>query len=125
MKVFGSVLGVVIAEKHSKAAVQDSAIWVSNHCSPIDWIVLQVISDKRKVVCFPEGETTSGSAGLLKFQARTLEKHRQTNPTLSVQPLALKVTRPFPALAISVLDAPIWADIFFFLFSPCTTFNVR
>ena len=126
MKVCGSVLGVFVVEKHSsKVVAQDSAVWVSNHCSPFDWIILQVIADKKKNVCFPEGDTTSGKVGLLKFQARALDHHKRNNAQLPVQPLALKVSRPFPAFAVSVLDTPVWADVFYLLFSPCTTFTIR
>lgn len=120
------MLGVVINENHlSKLIEEETSIWVSNHCSPFDWIVLQGVAKTPKSVIFPEGDTTSGKTGLLKFQKQVLEQLKQNNPNLSVQPLALKVTRPFPSFSVTGLDSSVWADIFFLLFSPCTTFNIR
>lgn len=126
LRICGSVLGVVINENHlSKLIEEETSIWVSNHCSPFDWIVLQGVAKTPKSVIFPEGDTTSGKTGLLKFQKQVLEQLKQNNPNLSVQPLALKVTRPFPSFSVTGLDSSVWADIFFLLFSPCTTFNIR
>ena len=126
MKICGLVLGIFINEKYSgKVALQENAVWVSNHCSPFDSVVLQIITDKKRVISFPEGETTTAKSGLLKFQLRDFEKHKQSNPSLPVQPLSLRISRPFPSFAITVLDTPIWTDVFFLLFSPCTIFNIR
>lgn len=126
LKICGSVLGVLVVEKQcSKVVAQDSAVLVSNHCSPFDWIILQVVTDKKKAICFPEGDTTNGKVGLLKFQARALEQHKLNNPQLPAQPTALQISRSFPSFAVSVLDTSIWADAIFLLFSPCTTFTVR
>ena len=127
LKIFGAVLGVFVCEKQSSKAnrVNESALWVSNHVSPFDWLILQVVADQKRLVSFPEGETTTGRRGLLKFQHRTIEEHRRTNPGSPIQPLTIKISRPFPAFSVSTLDAPVWTDIFFLLFSPCTTFNVK
>lgn len=126
LRISGMVLGVFINEKHSsKAAAQDNSVWVSNHCSPFDSVVLQVIAESKRTITFPEGETTSAKSGLLKFQTQEFEQHKRLNPNLPVQPLSLKITRPFPPLAVTVLDAPIWIDALFLLFSPCTIFNIR
>jgi len=126
LRICGSVLGVVIKEKSlTKSIKPETSVWVSNHCSPFDWIVLQGVAKTPKLVVFPEGETTSGKSGLLKFQQRVFEQLKQNNPNLSVQPIALKVSRPFPSFSVSALDSSVWADVFFLLFSPCTTFNIR
>jgi len=126
LRICGSVLGVVINENRlSKLIEEEASTWVSNHCSPFDWIVLQGVAKTPKSVIFPEGDTTSGKKGLLKFQLRVLEQLKQNNPNLTVQPLALKVSRPFPSFSVTALDSSVWADIFFLLFSPCTTFNIR
>ena len=120
------VLGVFINEKStSKASFQENAVWVANHCSPFDSIVLQVIADDKRSISLPEGETTTAKSGILKFQLVDFEKHKQSNPNLPVQPLSLRVSRPFPPLAITVLDTPMWTDAFFLLFSPCTIFNIK
>ncbi len=120
------VLGVFISEKYaSKAALQENAVWVANHCSPFDSLVLQMITDKKRIITFPEGETTTAKSGLLKFQLRDFEQHKRSNPNLPVQLLSLKISRPFPSFAVTVLDTPIWTDAFFLLFSPCTIFNIR
>ena len=109
----------------NKAAVQENAVWVANHCSPFDSIVLQVIADKTGAITFPEEETTTAKSGLLKFQLGSFEKHKRNNPSLPVQPLSLRISRPFPSFAITVLDSQSWTDVFFLLFSPCTIFNIK
>lgn len=126
LRMCGMVLGVFINEKYSnKASTQENAIWVANHCSPFDSVILQVIANNKRIITFPEGETTTAKSGLLKFQLRDLEQHKRSNPNLPIQPLSLKISRPFPSFAITVLDTPIWTDVFFLLFSPCTIFNIK
>jgi len=126
LRICGSVLGVVINENRpSKSIEQETSVWVSNHCSPFDWIVLQGVAKTPKSVIFPEGDTTSGKTGLLKFQLRVLEQLKQNSPSLAIQPIALKVSRPFPFFSVTNLDSSVWSDIFFLLFSPCTIFNIR
>ena len=126
LRVCGFMLGVFVNEKYSnKAAVQENAVWVANHCSPFDSIVLQVIADKTGAITFPEEETTTAKSGLLKFQLGSFEKHKRNNPSLPVQPLSLRISRPFPSFAITVLDSQSWTDVFFLLFSPCTIFNIK
>ena len=126
LRMCGMVLGVFINEKHSsKAAAHDNTVWVSNHCSPFDSVVLQVIAESKRDITFPEGETTTAKSGLLKFQIQGFEQHKRTNPNLPVQPLSLRISRPFPPLAVTTLDTPIWIDALFLLFSPCTIFNIR
>ncbi|GFG33730.1 hypothetical protein Cfor_05475, partial [Coptotermes formosanus] len=72
------------------------------------------------VLCFPEGSTTSGKVGLLKFLSWSFRLNDV------VQPVAIKVWRPpFADVAASALATSIWADIFWFLFVPCTVFTLR
>ncbi|XP_032794290.2 lipid droplet-regulating VLDL assembly factor AUP1 [Daphnia magna] len=126
LRVCGLMLGVFVNEKHSsKAAAQENAVWVANHCSPFDSIVLQVIAGAPRVTIFPEDETTTAKSGLLKFQPGKFDQHKRNNPKLPVQPLSLKVSRPFPPFAVTVLDSQPWTDAFFLLFSPCTIFNIK
>lgn len=126
MRVCGLMLGVFVNEKHSsKAAVQENAVWVANHCSPFDLIVLQVIAGKTRVITFPEEETTTAKSGLLKFQPGNFEQLKRNNPKVPVQPLSVKISRPFPPFAITVLDTQLLTDAFFLLFSPCTIFNIK
>lgn len=72
------------------------------------------------VLCHPEGSTTSGKVGLLKFSSWPF--------CLSdvIQPLTVRVWRPpFADVAASALATGVWADIFWFLFVPCTIFTLR
>lgn len=72
------------------------------------------------VLCLPEGSTTNGKVGLLKFSSWSF--------CLSdaVQPVAIKLWRPpFADVAASALATSTWADVFWFLFVPCTIFTLR
>ncbi|KAK7865797.1 hypothetical protein R5R35_001262 [Gryllus longicercus] len=72
------------------------------------------------VLVLPEGSTTSGKTGLLKFAVWPFRIRR------SVQPVLLKVWRPYVTqVAPTALVSSFWADIFWFLFSPSTVFTVR
>ncbi|XP_054718260.1 lipid droplet-regulating VLDL assembly factor AUP1 homolog isoform X2 [Uloborus diversus] len=72
------------------------------------------------VLIFPEGATTNGKKGLLKFN---------TWPFLldqAVQPIALRISRPqLFQVAPSVLGSRWWSDMFWFLFLPYTIFTVK
>lgn len=87
--------------------------------------LLQVLCCRPIPVTFPECGYTSGKKGLLKFQARVFEQHKRSNPNLHIQPVALDVSRPFPACNVSLLQSTLWNDTFFLLFSPYTSFSVR
>lgn len=72
------------------------------------------------VLVMPEGSTTSGKNGLLKFAVWPFGIGR------SVQPVVLRIWRPYVAqVAVTAVATNYWADIFWFLFSPCTVFNVK
>jgi len=126
LRVFSSVLGVVINERHlSKAAGPDSLLWVSNHISPFDRIILQILCCRRTPISFPECGYTNGKKGLLKFHVRVFEQQRRNHRDLKIQPVVLDAHRPFPAVAISCLESSLLSDTFFLLFSPYTSFSVR
>ncbi|XP_069678256.1 lipid droplet-regulating VLDL assembly factor AUP1-like [Periplaneta americana] len=72
------------------------------------------------VLCHPEGSTTSGKVGLLKFSSWPFCL------TDAIQPVAIQIWRPACSdVAASALATGIWADIFWFLFVPCTIFTLR
>ena len=72
------------------------------------------------VLIQPEGATTTGTTGLLKFEPWPLE-----NAT-KVQPAVIRVWRPAIAdLAVTVVAASELWDIFFYLFVPFTVFTIR
>ncbi|KAK3918638.1 Lipid droplet-regulating VLDL assembly factor AUP1 [Frankliniella fusca] len=72
------------------------------------------------VLVQPEGATTSGTTGLLKFESWPLET------VTRVQPAVIRVWRPAMAdIAVTVVAASELWDIFFYLFVPFTVFTVR
>lgn len=71
----------------------------------------------------PEGASTNGKRGLLKFSTWPFALGSSLT---SVQPVALSVWRPGIAdLAPSPLASRPWTDLFWFLFVPFTLFTVR
>uniref|UniRef100_A0A3Q3G3J2 AUP1 lipid droplet regulating VLDL assembly factor n=1 Tax=Kryptolebias marmoratus TaxID=37003 RepID=A0A3Q3G3J2_KRYMA len=66
------------------------------------------------LLLFPEEDTTNGRAGLLKFSSWPFSL------TGSIQPVALRVTRPFSTLGSSWLTELLWT-----FFTPCTVYHVR
>lgn len=72
------------------------------------------------ILAHPEGATTNGRIGLLKFS---------TWPFViedTVQPVLVTVSRPlFPNIAVTVLGSRWWSDLFWFLFVPWTIFTLK
>lgn len=72
------------------------------------------------VLVQPEGATTTGTTGLLKFETWPLET------ATKVQLASIRVWRPAIAdIAVTVVAASELWDIFFYLFVPFTVFTVR
>ncbi|KAJ9598525.1 hypothetical protein L9F63_010796 [Diploptera punctata] len=72
------------------------------------------------LLCFPEGTTTSGKVGLLKFSQWPFSLMD------AIQPVTVKIWRPPIAdVAASALATGIWGDIFWFLFVPFTVFSIK
>lgn len=72
------------------------------------------------VLLQPEGATTSGTTGLLKFEPWPFQAETK------IQPAVIKVWRPAVAdIAVTVVAASELWDIFFYLFVPFTVFTVR
>lgn len=77
-------------------------------------------NSETPVLIQPEGATTSGTTGLLKFESWPLETASR------VQPAVIRVWRPAMAdIAVTVVAASELWDIFFYLFVPFTVFTVR
>ncbi|XP_066998744.1 lipid droplet-regulating VLDL assembly factor AUP1 [Anabrus simplex] len=72
------------------------------------------------VLAMPEGATTNGTVGLLKFSTWPFRA------SSSVQPVVLRVWRPsLLCVAPTALATTSWADVFWFLFSPFTVFTLK
>ncbi|XP_064603178.1 lipid droplet-regulating VLDL assembly factor AUP1-like isoform X2 [Liolophura sinensis] len=72
------------------------------------------------VLSHPEGASTSGKVGLLKFSTWPFMLDQ------SVQPLTLTISRlPFLQITVSPLGSTWWADLFWVLFLPYTLFTVK
>lgn len=81
--------------------------------------VLQLISKERLPVYFrPEAKITNGRA-LLKFKSYPFTF------SMKVQPLCIEVSRPFLGIAVNILGSSYWEDVFFFMFSPMTIYNLE
>jgi len=75
---------------------------------------------KETILLFPEGTTTNGRKGLLKF---TLPS--PTSPVLA-QPLAVNIWRPpIGYLSASTLNSGFWTDVAAVFFAPFTVFTFR
>uniref|UniRef100_A0A1A7Z196 Lipid droplet-regulating VLDL assembly factor AUP1 n=2 Tax=Iconisemion striatum TaxID=60296 RepID=A0A1A7Z196_9TELE len=68
------------------------------------------------LLLFPEEDTTNGRAGLLKFSSWPFSL------TESVQPVALRVTRPL--LSLSTLGSSWLTELTWTFFAPCTVYHV-
>ncbi|XP_056295269.1 lipid droplet-regulating VLDL assembly factor AUP1 [Pseudoliparis swirei] len=68
------------------------------------------------LLLFPEEETTNGRAGLLKFSSWPFSL------TDSIQPVALRVTRPL--IALSTPDSSWLKELLWTFFVPCTVYHV-
>jgi len=75
---------------------------------------------KEPILILPEGTTTNGKKGLLKFTLPT-----PTSPVLA-QPMSLNVWRPpIASLNASTLTSGFWSDVAAILFAPVTVFTFR
>lgn len=83
---------------------------VKKHCEESDLPIL----------AHPEGDTTNGRVGLLKFSTWPFCVGEPISPVI------LHVRRPYLLnVSTSVLGSRWWSDLFWFLFSPCTIFTIR
>ncbi|KAK2154213.1 hypothetical protein LSH36_274g01040 [Paralvinella palmiformis] len=72
------------------------------------------------LLAFPEGASTNGKTGLLKF---SIWPFSLDHP---VQPVVIRLSRPtFADVSPSVLGGRWWLDIFWFLFTPYTHFHIK
>jgi len=72
------------------------------------------------ILTFPEGASTNGKVGLLKFSVWPFSLDQP------VQPLIIKVNRPsFTQVSPSILGGRWWIDVLWFLFLPYTIFHIR
>lgn len=71
------------------------------------------------ILCYPEGATTNGKTGLLKFGSWlfTIET--------PMQPIYITVYRPLLPISVSVLGSRWWSDLFWFLVVPFTVFTIK
>ncbi|KAM4732072.1 lipid droplet-regulating VLDL assembly factor AUP1 [Anableps anableps] len=68
------------------------------------------------LLIFPEEDTTNGHAGLLKFSSWPFTL------TESIQPVALRVSRPL--LSLSTVESSWLTDLLWTFFAPCTVYHV-
>ena len=70
------------------------------------------------ILCYPEGATTNGRVGLLKFSSWlfTLDT--------PMQPIVISVWRPIK-VSPSVLGSRWWSDLFWFLIVPFSVFTIK
>lgn len=68
------------------------------------------------LLLFPEEDTTNGRAGLLKFSSWPFSL------TDSIQPVALRVTRPL--IALSTPESSWLTELLWTFFAPCTVYHV-
>ncbi|XP_034037737.1 ancient ubiquitous protein 1 [Thalassophryne amazonica] len=68
------------------------------------------------LLLFPEEDTTNGRAGLLKFSSWPFSL------TDSIQPVALRVTRPF--VALNTPESTWLVELLWTFFAPCTVYHV-
>uniref|UniRef100_A0A8R1DIU3 CUE domain-containing protein n=1 Tax=Caenorhabditis japonica TaxID=281687 RepID=A0A8R1DIU3_CAEJA len=79
-----------------------------------------IAKEQMPLLAFPEGVITSGEKALLKFNTWSFE----IAPV--VQPVAVRVWRPNPwKVAVSVLGATWWIDLFYFFALPFTVISVE
>jgi len=72
------------------------------------------------LLAFPEGATTNGKVGLLKFSVWPFSLDE------NVQPVVIRISRPSVlAVSPSVAGSWWWTDIFWFLFVPYSCFHLR
>jgi len=79
-----------------------------------------VVDDAVPILTHPEGATTNGRVGLLKFSTWPFSLDCPVNP------IAITVTRSPPIkISPTVLGSRWWSDLFWIMLTPWTTFNLR
>lgn len=83
-------------------------------------ILQECPSNQSSILLQPEGSTTNGRVGLLKFQEGYFDGVKK------VQPVAIQIWRP-PAVSVSpcVIGSHWWLEMLWILFVPCTVFCLR
>lgn len=72
------------------------------------------------ILAHPEGATTNGRVGLLKFSTWPFSIGEPITPVI------LEVKRPYLLnISPSVIGSRWWSDLLWFFFSPCTIFTIR
>lgn len=74
--------------------------------------------EKVPVYFRPEAKITNGRA-LLKFKTYPFSFSSK------VQPLCIEISRPYLGISVSTLGAGYWDNLFFFMFSPITVYNLE
>lgn len=80
--------------------------------------ITEDIKNKEILYIQPEGQITNGK-GILQFKPLAFELFN------TVQPVIIEIDRPFLDINVSSIDTSPWIDLFFFLFSPLTLYNVK
>lgn len=81
--------------------------------------VLQLVTVEKIPVYFrPEAKITNGRA-LLKFKSYPFTFSSK------VQPLCVEISRPYLGISVCTLGSGYWNNVFFFMFSPVTIYNVQ
>ncbi|XP_065335296.1 lipid droplet-regulating VLDL assembly factor AUP1-like [Cloeon dipterum] len=95
-------------------------IKISQGFQQLTRILQECPSNQTSILLQPEGTTTNGRVGLLKFQEGYLEGVKK------VQPVAIQIWRP-PTATVSpcVIGTPWWMEVLWLLFVPCTVFCLR
>ncbi|KAK5966967.1 CUE domain-containing protein [Trichostrongylus colubriformis] len=79
---------------------------------------IHVENENLPLLSFPEGAITSGHKGLLKFSSWPCDVSDH------VQPLAVRVSRPFFNVSPSLLGSTWWADVAWFAFLPFSVYHL-
>lgn len=81
--------------------------------------VHQLITNEKTPVYFrPEAKITNGRA-LLKFKSYPFTFSSK------VQPLCIEISRPYFGISVCTLGSGYWDNVFFFMFSPVTVYNIQ
>lgn len=79
------------------------------------------LESRLPLLAFPEGATTNGRVGLLKFSVWPFSLDQP------VQPMVIRIVRPWFTARISpsLVDSYWWTDLFWFLFVPYSCFHLQ
>jgi ancient ubiquitous protein 1 len=81
--------------------------------------VAQVLAEQQIPVHFtPEDKITNGKA-LLKFKSYPFSIANK------VQPVCIRIERPFLDLSVTTLGSSYWSDVLFYMFSPLTNYKLK